>query len=432
MSHDTTGGDPPTWWSSERAPPLAVVLGVAAPPKLGGDSAPEVLYGSVVSRTTVGGVTVESVERAAARAGSASELFESVAHEIRRLVPFDGSLWFAVDPSTRFAAAPARFENLDAGYCDVFWHHEFHDHDALLFRDLIRSGTTAASLHTATDGTPMRSVRWRNFLSPQGYDDEVRLIFRTGDNTWAAGAVLREVGRQPFTPDEVALLARAADVVAPALRLHAAAAGGSQVLGSTAAPGLLLFSADGCLLSANAEAEHWLDELSAPVSPASGTSWPSVLAEPSTWDLDVPTALLSLLASAQAVAKGFEAGPSRLRLRTASGRWLVLHASTLAGTALEEFTIAVVIEPAKSAEIAPIIIEAYGLSARERDVVRAISRGLSTPEIAAELFLSPHTVRDYVKAVFEKVGVSSRGELVAKLFAEHYLDPLHEGAVHLG
>jgi hypothetical protein len=33
-------------------------------------------------------------------------------------------------------------------------------------------------------------------------------------------------------------------------------------------------------------------------------------------------------------------------------------------------------------------------------------------------------VRDYVKVIFDKVGVSSRGELVAKLFAEHYA-PIH-------
>jgi hypothetical protein len=31
---------------------------------------------------------------------------------------------------------------------------------------------------------------------------------------------------------------------------------------------------------------------------------------------------------------------------------------------------------------------------------------------------------DYVKAIFDSVGVSSRGELVAKLFAEHYA-PIH-------
>jgi len=44
--------------------------------------------------------------------------------------------------------------------------------------------------------------------------------------------------------------------------------------------------------------------------------------------------------------------------------------------------------------------------------------------LAGRLHLSTHTVRDYVRAIFDKVGVSSRGELVAKLFAEHY-GPIH-------
>jgi hypothetical protein len=56
-----------------------------------------------------------------------------------------------------------------------------------------------------------------------------------------------------------------------------------------------------------------------------------------------------------------------------------------------------------------------------------IACGTTTAEIAARLCLSAHTVRDYGKTIFEKVGVSTRGELVAKLFAEHYapthLDP---------
>jgi DNA-binding CsgD family transcriptional regulator len=45
--------------------------------------------------------------------------------------------------------------------------------------------------------------------------------------------------------------------------------------------------------------------------------------------------------------------------------------------------------------------------------------------------LSAHTVRFYIKAVFEKVGVSTRGELVAKLFADHHSDPVHAAAVHI-
>ena len=82
------------------------------------------------------------------------------------------------------------------------------------------------------------------------------------------------------------------------------------------------------------------------------------------------------------------------------------------------------IEPAKAAEIAPIIVQAYELSLREREITELISHGLGTAEIAGRLHLSAHTVRDYLKAIFEKVGVSSRGELVAKLFAEHYA-PIH-------
>jgi DNA-binding NarL/FixJ family response regulator len=101
--------------------------------------------------------------------------------------------------------------------------------------------------------------------------------------------------------------------------------------------------------------------------------------------------------------------------------WLSVHGAPLQGSD----HLAIVVEPAMSADVAPLIVEAYGFTGRELDVTRAIARGLSTGEIAAELHLSPHTVRDHVKAVFEKVGVGSRGELVHKVFAEHYSPPGH-------
>jgi DNA-binding CsgD family transcriptional regulator len=65
-------------------------------------------------------------------------------------------------------------------------------------------------------------------------------------------------------------------------------------------------------------------------------------------------------------------------------------------------------------------VQAYELSAREQQITELIAQGLTTAAISSRLHLSIHTVRDYVKAIFEKVEVSSRGELVAKLFAEHY------------
>lgn len=52
------------------------------------------------------------------------------------------------------------------------------------------------------------------------------------------------------------------------------------------------------------------------------------------------------------------------------------------------------------------------LSRRESDVVRLVVEGLSNREIAQQLQLSEHTVKNYVFRIFDKLGVSSRVELV--------------------
>lgn len=50
------------------------------------------------------------------------------------------------------------------------------------------------------------------------------------------------------------------------------------------------------------------------------------------------------------------------------------------------------------------------LTPREREVLRLLTRGLNNPEIAAALYLSPHTVRTHVGNILRKLGVHSRGE----------------------
>jgi len=181
------------------------------------------------------------------------------------------------------------------------------------------------------------------------------------------------------------------------------------------------------IVSANAAATNWLTEI---YGAGGQPNWVETFGVAAVPDINTAVPIVPLLSKARAIAAGRADGPARLRVRDRSGRWIILHASALEAATGNE-TVAVVVEPAKSADIAPIVIEAYGLTGREREVVRAIARGSSTPEIAAELFLSAHTVRDYIKSVFEKVGVNSRAELIAKLFADHYTDPMHEAAVHL-
>jgi DNA-binding CsgD family transcriptional regulator len=54
-----------------------------------------------------------------------------------------------------------------------------------------------------------------------------------------------------------------------------------------------------------------------------------------------------------------------------------------------------------------------GLPPRHAEVLRRLARGQSEKEIAWDLALSPHTVHGYVKALHERLGVRSRGELLA-------------------
>ena len=68
----------------------------------------------------------------------------------------------------------------------------------------------------------------------------------------------------------------------------------------------------------------------------------------------------------------------------------------------------------------PSSCEAYGLTARERRVSKLVAQGLPNAAIAARLYLSTYTVQDHLKAIFEKLDVSNRGQLVARLFLDPY------------
>ncbi len=50
------------------------------------------------------------------------------------------------------------------------------------------------------------------------------------------------------------------------------------------------------------------------------------------------------------------------------------------------------------------------LSAREREVLELVGSGATNREIAARLYLSPHTVKDHTSALYRKLGVRNRAE----------------------
>ena len=76
----------------------------------------------------------------------------------------------------------------------------------------------------------------------------------------------------------------------------------------------------------------------------------------------------------------------------------------------------VVIEPAGSMELAWLHTAAYGLSAREQEVVAFVVRGASTRQISQALYVTEYTIQKHLQNVFEKVGVRSRQALVKRLY----------------
>jgi DNA-binding CsgD family transcriptional regulator len=79
----------------------------------------------------------------------------------------------------------------------------------------------------------------------------------------------------------------------------------------------------------------------------------------------------------------------------------------------------------------PLLLKAYGLTPRAEEVAQLVLRGATTARVAARLGISPHTVGDHVKAIFEKTGARTRGELSATVFFGEHL-PRIERQVDVG
>jgi DNA-binding CsgD family transcriptional regulator len=339
---------------------------------------------------------LEAIEHLGTRELATQQVVEELVHRIVQVVEVDGFFAGATDPDTGLCLGAGMVYNLDHDVCHPFWEHEFLIPDYNKFADFTPADP-AGDLRQATGGKLARSARYRTLNAVSDLEEELRAVFYAGSRPWGNLQLNRHTGGAPFTEADLAFLRAVSPLAGVALRR--ALLEEPAHTDPSRGPGVVLLDADGTVLSVTGEADAWLQELA--------SSW-----RRGGSDIVIHPELLMLSLSTLA-----EDGDSRrVRLRTCNGTWVIAHASALRGSG----QVALVIEPAKASEIAPVVIEAYALTAREVEVTRLVARGLSTDEIAARLFLSRHTIRDHLKAIFEKVGVSSRGELTSRLFAEHY------------
>ena len=337
------------------------------------------------------------------RGHDVSAFSQAAARVLRRAVPFDGFCMLTLDPATLLPTGEVVENGLPPGTRPRMAEIEIAGNDFNKFPALARSAQRAATLSQATDGKLDRSLRHRDLRGPNGFGDELRIGLTGDSTTWGGLTLLREQGSPDFAPAETRLLADLSPQIAEGLRRAVV-----QAMVSTAEPepaqdtlGVVLLEQDNTIASANAAAEAWLDELD---EAASGRPAPGIVA--------------ALASRAREVAAGETVAEARVRFRTPSGRWLSIHASILGEGPGPRCV--VILEPAGTVEIAPLIADAYALTERERAITQLVAQGLATDAISQRLHLSPWTIQDHLKSIFEKTGVGTRGELVARLFFEHY------------
>jgi DNA-binding CsgD family transcriptional regulator/GAF domain-containing protein len=332
----------------------------------------------------------------------ALELFEQIAIPFRRAVPYSAACWKPIDPHTLLftgfgiedpesgALAAARWRFVD---------NELLEPDYAKFRELTRRRVPVSTLHRETHGEPGRSARYRRIHSEMGFAAELRAVFRVGNACWGSVAVVRGEGESDFSEQEIAFVSAVGSHIGHALRDALL----SESNGATAGqgPGVIVLDGDGGVRSLTEQAKRWLEQI--PLDRGTGLSLPAVI---------------HAVARRAATRSSSPAPSPHANLRLASGHWLTVGAAALESAADDGNLIAVTLAPVAIAEREKIQLELYELTPREREVALLLTRAATNDEIARALWISRHTVKDHVKAIYAKVGVASRAELGARLFHE--------------
>lgn len=313
----------------------------------------------------------------------------------------DSPFWYTLDPESQLVTS-IYGEGCDVDPADYMRWELFAD-DFIKTADVVQNPRGVLTLHEVTDGQPERSQIFVEVMAPHGMAQELLVALRspTGEN-WGTTRLNRAPGEPMFSEHEISFMAAAAPLIAQGVR-RGLLIGEATEPELPDAPGLVVLAPDGELESLSPAAEAWFARLPDDDGRRDG----------------VPTSVIAAATAALREAEHSETGGvSSARVPMTNGHWAVVQGA-VTGTA-KDSRVTVIIQPAHPDRIAPLLMSIYGLTVREQEVTQRVMRGGSTTELAKALGVSPTTVQQHLKSIFEKADVNSRGELVAKVYFDCY------------
>jgi DNA-binding NarL/FixJ family response regulator len=129
-----------------------------------------------------------------------------------------------------------------------------------------------------------------------------------------------------------------------------------------------------------------------------------------TRDAKVPIGVLTMFESAEHVDSALEAGASGYVAKDATPADFCEAAMALAGGKRGVMAIpSASIDPTQAARSSQVLAR---LSARELDVLRALTTGARSEMIARNLGISPKTLRNHISSIYHKLGIFDRAQAV--------------------
>jgi DNA-binding CsgD family transcriptional regulator len=318
---------------------------------------------------------------------------------LAQVVPYDVICWGLLDPSTLWPVT--NVSTLANGAASVrAWDYELAVPDVTKITELAHSAGHVGVLSQATGGDPRRSARYAAVLQPLGVSDELRMVMTAGGLSWGWLALFRMAGT--FDSREAQRMA----TIGP----HIARAWQQSLLSTRSAaetagepPAVVVLDAYDRIESMTEISRELLEQLptgrTAPIADILHALAASVRREADP--------------SRTCAGPGTKLKPTQVMVPRRNGCWLRLQAAALIGPGNK---VAITLEPAAHFQIGMLRLRAHGLTDREIEVALGAIRNETNPQIAVDLHLSPWTVQDHLKSIFNKTSARNRRELSSRFF----------------